>query len=193
MKFRPRNHVFTLTIGREKMRLISMQLGVSAILVTFAGCGDHTTAPPTGKASTSADGGKYLLAAKPAGAKGVIDARKAAKDNDEVVVVGRIGGSTDPWIKGKPAFSLVDSSLKACSDVEGDPCQTPWDYCCVTDQLPKAMVLVKVVDADDKMPAGDARELLKVKELQTVTVKGKAKRDDAGNIMILAKGIFVEK
>ena len=39
----------------------------------------------------------------------------------------------------------------------------------------------------------DAKELLDVKELSTVVVKGKAKRDDDGNITILASGVFVKK
>lgn len=38
----------------------------------------------------------------------------------------------------------------------------------------------------------DARELLKVKELSTVVVKGKAQRDDAGNLTILASGVYVK-
>jgi len=38
----------------------------------------------------------------------------------------------------------------------------------------------------------DARELLKVKELSTVVIKGKARRDDAGNLTILASGVFVK-
>ncbi len=39
----------------------------------------------------------------------------------------------------------------------------------------------------------DARELLKVTELATVVVKGKAQRDDAGNLTILASGVYVKK
>jgi hypothetical protein len=39
------------------------------------------------------------------------------------------------WIEGRAAFSLVDQSLKACSDVEGDDCPVPWDYCCETEKL----------------------------------------------------------
>lgn len=38
----------------------------------------------------------------------------------------------------------------------------------------------------------DARELLKIKELSTVVVKGKARRDDAGNLTVLATGIHVK-
>jgi hypothetical protein len=38
----------------------------------------------------------------------------------------------------------------------------------------------------------DTRELLKVKELSTVVIKGKARRDDNGNLTILASGVFVK-
>ena len=37
----------------------------------------------------------------------------------------------------------------------------------------------------------DARELLKVKELSTVVIKGKAKRDADGNLTVLANGVYV--
>jgi hypothetical protein len=39
----------------------------------------------------------------------------------------------------------------------------------------------------------DARELLKVKELSTVVVKGKAQRDAAGNLTVVASGVFMKK
>ena len=39
----------------------------------------------------------------------------------------------------------------------------------------------------------DARKLFDVKELQTVVVRGKAKRDDKGNLTVLASSVFVRK
>ena len=42
------------------------------------------------------------------------------------------------------------------------------------------------------MKAG-ARQLLDVKELSTVVVAGKAQRDDAGNLTVLASGVYVKK
>ena len=39
----------------------------------------------------------------------------------------------------------------------------------------------------------DAKELLNVKELTTVVIKGKAQRDEAGNLTILATGVFVKR
>ena len=122
----------------------------------------------------------------------MIALRKNAQNEDAVVVVGRIGGSRDPWVEGRAAFSIVDLSLKACSDIEGDKCKIPWDYCCQTDLLPKATVLVKVVDNSGSLVETDSRELLAVKELNTVIVNGTAKRDDAGNLTVLASRIYVK-
>jgi hypothetical protein len=122
----------------------------------------------------------------------VIKVREESADADEVVIVGRIGGES-PWIEDRAAFSIVDSSLRACSDIPGDACETPWDYCCETDKLPRATALVKVVDADGNLVKAGARELLNVNELSTVVVQGTAQRDDQGNLTVLARGVFVRK
>ena len=150
-------------------------------------CTWQNTKPP------AVDGSKYLLKSEPAGAQDVIKARGEAKHDAEIVVVGRIGGGTNPWVDGRAAFTIVDPSLKACSDIPGDSCETPWDYCCETDKLPTSTAVVKVVDETGNIVKADARELLKVKELQTVVVKGKAQRDDAGNLTVIASGVFVRK
>ena len=44
------------------------------------------------------------LATLPEGHQTVIQAREAVKDGDEVAVLGRIGGSVDPWVAGRAAF-----------------------------------------------------------------------------------------
>ncbi|MDB5337963.1 MAG: hypothetical protein JWN70_3582, partial [Planctomycetaceae bacterium] len=69
---------------------------------------------------------------------------------------------------------------------------TPWDYCCDTDQLPKSKATVKFVDAQGKTLTTDARQLLGIKELQTVVVKGQAKRDEAGNLTVIASSLFIK-
>lgn len=130
---------------------------------------------------------------EPQVATSVIKVRENASDGDEVVIVGRIGGSENPWIESRAAFSIVDGSLKACSDIEGDNCPQPWDYCCETSKLPNATALVKIIDEGGSLVTTDARELLGVKELSTVIVKGKAKRDDAGNLTVLANSVYIKK
>src|SRR5690242_16006620 len=63
---------------------------LSALLAV--GCSQTHVAPPTKSAAMTpaADGTKYVLAQEPADAKGVKDLRAAAKDGDDVVLVGRI-------------------------------------------------------------------------------------------------------
>lgn len=141
----------------------------------------------------SAEGEKFVLATAPEDALSVIDARESAKNDEEVVLVGRIGGSEDPWIEGRAIFTLVDDSLKSCNRIPGDNCPTPWDYCCETDKLKTSTALVKVVDESGNPVKTDARELLGVRELTKVTVQGKAQRDDAGNLTVLATALHVQK
>lgn len=155
---------------------------LSVIGLSFCGC---SKAPVAGNGKSA-----VILETKPPSALSVMDARKAAKDNEVVVLIGRIGGEEKPFVDGVAAFTVVDLSLKHCADDEG--CPTPWDYCCVTDQIPERKALVKVVDESGKPIASDARELLGVKELSTVTVRGLANRDEAGNLTVLAKGVFVD-
>ena len=141
--------------------------------------------------SDSAVHDKYVLSEEPKDAQTVLDTREKAKDKDDVVVVGRIGGRKNPWVKGAAAFSIVDPSLKACNERPGDTCPTPWDYCCEAD-LSKATVFVTVVDdKTGKTLKEDAREALKLHELDTVVVEGKAQRDKKGNLTIAASKLFV--
>lgn len=148
-----------------------------------------------GAASTgpSEEGKKFLLAEEPAGALQVHEARESAQDQQEVVVVGRIGGDVDPWVAEAAAFSIVDNKLVPCSERPGDTCPTPWDYCCDHNDLPTHKVLVKLVDDAGQVLPVDARKLLGVKALQTVVVRGRGQKDAAGNLVVLAKGIHVKR
>lgn len=161
--------------------------------ILMLGCTRQNEQPQTGATSNperSTEG--VLLTEEPDGAKTVIEVRESAKDQDEVVIVGRIGGSLEPFVEGRAAFTIVDQTLKACSDIPGDNCETPWDYCCETSNLPGAQALVKFVDADGNLIAENAKQWLKLKVLQTVVVKGKAQRED-GNLTVLATSLYVKK
>ncbi len=173
--------------------ILTLALG----LMVYAGCSRETSSQ-TGSDQAATDaptgtiGTEVLLTSEPDGAGDVLAVRQQASDGDDVVVVGRIGGSKNPWIDGRAAFSIVDNSLKACSDIEGDDCPAPWDYCCETSRLADASALVKVVDAAGNLIDADAKQLLGVVELSTIVAQGKAQRDDAGNLTILATGIYVK-
>lgn len=169
---------------------LSFTAALLLVGAAFTGCGSQAT---TSNDKPSAEGAAYRLSSEPADAKGVKEIREAAQSDDEVTLVGRIGGDTSPWVDGQAAFLIVDPALKPCNEKDDDACEAPWDYCCDTDLLPSHRAMVKIVDKDGKTVATDARKLLGVKELQTVVVHGKAQRDDAGNLTILADGVFVKK
>lgn len=160
------------------------------LLALAAGCSRNggTPAPDYGPLRE-----KVLLPKEPEGAKGVLAARKAVKDGDAVVVVGRIGGDKhQTFIKDRASFTIVDPSLVPCNEREDDECPTPWDYCCDPPEvIREASAFVKFVDDNGETIAADARELFRVKELQTVVVRGRAKRDEAGNFTVLADALHV--
>jgi hypothetical protein len=168
----------------------TLRLGVAAAAIL--GLVLQTIAATTeDKNDDSAIRDKYILKEEPKDAAEVLAVREKTKDKDDVVVVGRIGGRENPWIKGTAAFSIVDTSLKPCSELPGDTCPTPWDYCCEPD-LAKATLFVTILDdKTGQTLKQDAREVLKLKELQTVVLKGKARRDKKDNVTIAASKIFI--
>jgi len=159
-------------------------------LVLLAGCGGGESALEPAPGPAAPEESQFLLAAEPAEARDVREVRDSADDGQPVVVVGRIGGEASPWVDGLAAFSIVDASLTPCNEREGDNCPYPWDYCCEAD-LAEARTAVRVVDEEGKIVQTSAKDLLGVEELQTVVVEGTAKRDEAGNVTVLATGIYV--
>lgn len=182
-----------------------MRLATLGILIipVLAGCHANPTPAPAPKtqakkhlpppATEPTEVGKaFRLAQEPAGVKSVLDTRKDTKDGDDIVVVGRIGGSKKPFT-GRAAFTIVDASIKPCSENGDDACPWPWDYCCGVgkEELAKATMLIKLVGDDGQTRPEDARTMLGLTELQTVVIKGKAKRDESGNVTVLLNSIFV--
>lgn len=130
----------------------------------------------------------FALASAPAGAKSVKDVVASAKSGDEVVVSGRVGmeGSDSAF------FTLVDGSLKSCVET-GDECKTPWDFCCTPpDEMAKVSATI-VFQAGAKPIAGSVIGFQGLDHLSNVVVKGKAEKDSAGNLTVVADGIFVRK
>ena len=173
---------------------LKSRLIVASLALATAGCGG-TSAPtassgPAAPAAPSPSGEKYVAASEPAGAVAVGTARESVKDDEEVVLVGRVGGSEKPFVEGAAAFTIVDPKVPHCAADEG--CETPWDYCCQQNAVKDNIAMVKVVEGAKPVMA-DAKKLLGLKELSMVVVKGKAKRDDAGNLTVLAEQVFIKK
>ncbi len=163
-----------------------------AMLLAAVGCDRQQVTAP-GKSPQPSPDRSFLASVEPPNPRGIVEVRKTVKDGESVVVVGRVGGSQNPWVEGRAAFSLVDLALLACSDKEGDHCETPWDYCCETDRLPNSTLLVKLVDDSGQLVQQDTRTLLGIQELQTLVVKGTAQRDDVGNVTLFAHEVSVRR
>jgi hypothetical protein len=161
------------------------------VSVAIAGCTSRQT-DSTVEADFSAVGAKYLVDREPADAQPVAEAI-GAEDQAEITVVGRIGGSENPWVDDMAAFTIVDPSLKACSDIPGDMCEKPWDYCCDSAKLPTHSVAVKFTDDKGSVVAADARKLFGVEPLQTVVIRGKLRKDDSGKTAVIAEEMYVRK
>jgi hypothetical protein len=173
-------------------RKILIRVALFSLFAWLAGCTKEPS--PSGEAPktspTVAEGAKYLLSAEPAGAKDVTKLREEAKDGDAVVIVGRVGGSREPCVKGRVAFTIVDMAQKSC-DENGEDCQTPWDYCHLsTSEIAAVSAMIKIVDEQGKTVPHDVKEFLGIQPLQTVVVQGKVKRDN-GNLTVLADGIYI--
>ncbi|EMI24183.1 MULTISPECIES: hypothetical protein [Rhodopirellula] len=172
----------------------TIYIGLSLLVLLAIGCKDGTgVAEGPSHNRYDLDSGKtqYEAETEPAGAMPVGEAREKTEDGKDVTLVGLIGGSSEPFVKGLAAFTIVDPKVPYCASEEG--CPTPWDYCCETDAVKQNIATVKIVDDSGKPVTQDAREFLNVKELSTVVVKGKARRDEQGNLTVAASKIFVKK
>lgn len=159
------------------------------MLTICIGCGTSDVGETTAAPKPNANGKPFVATAEPANAVPVGTARETVESEQEVTLVGIIGGSTEPFVDGLAAFTIVDPKVPWCSEDEG--CPTPWDYCCTQDQVKDNIATVKVVDESGSPVAGDARQLLGVRELSTVVVQGTATRDDQGNLTVDATRVFV--
>lgn len=122
-------------------------------------------------------------------------AKATAKQGDTVTVVGRIGGSRVPFNAGRAVFTIVDPSLKACSDISGDECKTPWDYCCEPSESLKAnTATVEVVGADGRPLQFSVKGASGLQPLATVAVTGKViEKNDQGVFLVRAEKISVKQ
>lgn len=166
---------------------------LSLPLATGCGSAGETSATAGHAKAVSFDGSKFLLAEEPDDAIGVIEARESAEDGKPLVLVGRIGGSENPWIEGRAAFMLLDASMSVVD--EGEECEEGeicTGDCCANERV-NCTALVKIVDTDGQLVAADSRELLGLNESDMVVVAGKAKKDDSGNFVMLANGVYIRR
>ena len=135
-----------------------------------------------------------FLKESPATASNVGELKKSAKEGDEVVLRGQVGGQVKDVINGTRAtFMIADMKLVSCNKIPGDTCKTPWDFCCVpVNEKAANIAIVQVVDAKGKLVKASLKGTNGLDNLSVVVVKGKVAKTDNNNLIVNATGIYVE-
>jgi hypothetical protein len=152
-------------------------------------CGDPSPSRPTATPTGQLLPERFHLPSPPPGAVDVAAAHAHARDGEEVVVRGVVGGSVKPFVAGLAAFTIVDLALRDCVD-DGMHCKTPWDYCCVDpSEIARGSATVEFHEGGALL-AADPRGFHGLDHLVRVIVQGTARRDERGNLE--ASGICPE-
>ena len=183
-------------------KLALVALLAAPVVGFYAGCdrGDAQSSGNNASSSAAAASAEPLpanliLAEAPANAKNVGEVVKDAKEGEEVVVTGKVGGRKEPFVAGRALMTVVDANQQSCKDIEGDNCPTPWDFCCVPQNvLAPNLATVQFVGADGKPLKADFTSVNGLKPLSEVVVKGTAQRGPDGKTLVInATGLFVKK
>lgn len=168
-------------------------LALLALAAPLASCGNDS--PPTAQATSAADRiPDGMVVRGPARGTDVASAKPTAATGAEITLVGRIGGSEEPFSADRAVFTIVDPALKACSDMaDPDHCKTPWDYCCEDRAaMVRGTATVEIAGADGRPLRVSARGVAGLEPLATVAVTGTViERNEAGVLVVRAKRIEV--
>ena len=124
----------------------------------------------------------------------VAEAKRRVEAGQDITLVGRIGGSEEPFAGDRAVFTVVDLSLKSCAHMDDpDHCATPWDYCCEDrTALRMGTATVEIAGPDGRPLAGSVRGTAGLDPLAVVTVVGTVTdRNDKGLLVVRAKRIEV--
>ena len=178
---------------QSNLFFIVLTVGVGAGLGLQEPSGSKKDAPAA-KAPAPALPADLFLVKQPEGVKAVEEIKSSVKAGDKVLVRGRIGGSTAPFVEGRAVFTLMGAGLKACSDNPEDKCKTPWDYCCETPEvIVKHLVTIQVVDAAGAPLRAGLKGANGLKELSEVIVQGTVKEARDKIMIINATGLFIAR
>ncbi len=123
----------------------------------------------------------------------------------EVVLVGQIGGLTNPWKETQPdfpfsrnqaAFFLADPQ-SVTENAESGHQHAPGEECafCAAHAADSSSMLamVRFLDENGNVLRMDVRELFGVKETDTVVVQGTARVIEGGMMVVEATGLYVRR
>jgi len=165
--------------------IVAASLSLSLVL---AACSENSS---TTSSASSSDVPTWVLTTAPDNAETVLALKASAKEGDEVVLRGRIGGRMEPLTAGSSVFTVVDLQLPHCGQNPGDSCRTPWDYCCETPETIAAnSATIQIVDAGgrslDSSPAEHGFAPLD----EVIVIGSVAPRPDDRVLTLRATGVY---
>ena len=158
---------------------------------------------------------KLRLTKEPEKVQQVLDVQKtlaalrskpgAAGETHDVVIRGQIGGMPNiwpemhpnfPWYEKQASFFVVDSKIAAQFAAHSK--QHGGSHNCafcqsLAERNANAIAVVNMVDERGEIIPIDSRELLGLKEKQTVVIRGKAKLLGGSMLVIDADGIYTRR
>ena len=176
----------------KSLRTQSKLIVTTAFLCLAPIACDQSAPTPPKNATNSALPKDLFVTQEPAGAAGVLKVRQSAKAGDHVAMIGRIGGSVNPFVSNRAVFTMVDASMKSCAEMgDDDHCPTPADYCCVpTEELSKATASVCITDSTGKPLAMSLAADGSLKPLMWIAVEGTLQPTDGGAFIVNADHIY---
>jgi len=179
----------------QSLKTLPLALALATMCLFAVGCGSGDG--DTGSTERGAGGGADLpeglfLASAPEGAKPITELKQSAEEGDEVVVRVVVGGAKQPMVDGRASAMIVDAGLYNRCTSEDDHCNTPWDYCCATQEDKTAnLATLQVLNEAGKPLASSLSP--KIGPLATLVVKGVVgPRPSDQALTINADGIYVE-
>jgi len=128
-----------------------------------------------------------------------------ATEPSEVVLVGQIGGLSNPWKETQPdfpfarnqaAFFLADP-MAVVENEESGHVHAPGEECafCEAHAADRSAMLamVRFLDENGKVLRTDVRQLFDVKENDTVVIQGTARVIEGGMMVVDATGLYIRQ
>jgi hypothetical protein len=137
-------------------------------------------------------GRHFLLPEEPTGAIGIIDYHESDPKASEVTLVGQIGLKNLKWSTQSAMFLLIDPTAEM--EAGGHVCHDDnCPFCKGKKAALQSKAIVMLVDSKGQVPPMDARKLLPLAEGQTAVVSGRAETDEAGQLTVHARGIYLRR
>ena len=159
-------------------------LAVCGIVAMLAGCGQSVEHAELGR--------QFVLADEPSEILGIVDYHEAESKPTDVSLIGRIGFKNLKWSTQSAMFLLVDPA--EALEGGGHVCHDEnCPFCKGKKGANQSQAIVMLVGDDGQVPPIDARKLLPLEEGQTAVVSGRAEIDEAGQLVLHARGIYVRR